>query len=104
MTTKEIACDVYARCFGDVFGLSDVLHVLEICAEEAAAEATKALERKHEKLLAFALERTECCDVCPAVVCENESGTCPYAADLKENEERVTREWLERFIEEEQEQ
>ena len=54
---------------------------------------------KYKKLLDFATERTECCDVCPqSDICVNEEGTCPYAGILKENEEKVTREWIEQFI------
>ena len=56
-------------------------------------------EEKYEKLLDFATERTECCDVCPITdTCVNSEGTCPYAGVLKENEEKVTREWIEQFI------
>lgn len=78
----------------------DAVDILKCGRYDGYVAGAKRLEKKYEKLLAFALERTECCDVCPQEVCENDSGTCPYAADLKENEERVTREWLEKFIEE----
>ncbi|MCR5284880.1 MAG: hypothetical protein K6D95_04725 [Treponema sp.] len=67
--------------------------------KEQLTEATKELQRKYKKLLDFATERTECCDVCPLTdTCINEEGTCPYAGILKENEEKVTREWIEQFI------
>ena len=53
------------------------------------------LKAQNEKLLDFVVERTVCCDVCPnSDTCRNDEGTCPYAGILKENEEKVTREWI----------
>ena len=65
-------------------------------------ETTKELEQENEqlkaqieKLLDFVVERTVCCDVCPnSDTCRNDEGTCPHAGLLKENEEKVTREWI----------
>ena len=55
----------------------------------------KELEQQIEKLLDFVVERTVCCDVCPSSdTCRNDEGTCPHAGLLKENEEKVTREWI----------
>ena len=53
------------------------------------------LKSQIEKLLDFVIERTVCCDVCPnSDTCRNDEGTCPHAGLLKENEEKVTREWI----------
>ena len=49
MTDEQIrqkAKDIYIRFFDDDFEYSNVLHSLEICAEEAVAEATKELQEK----------------------------------------------------------
>ena len=55
----------------------------------------KELEQQIEKLLDFVVERTVCCDVCPSSdTCRNDEGTCPHAGLLKENEEKVTMEWI----------
>lgn len=57
------------------------------------------LEARIEKLIDFATERTECCDVCPITdTCINSEGTCPYAGILSKDEEAVTRKWIIRKI------
>jgi len=62
----------------------------------------KELEAQIEKLIDFAIERTECCDVCPITdTCINSEGTCPYAWILSKDEEAVTRKWLVRKIKKE---
>lgn len=62
---------------------------LDIAKEKAE------LKEQIEKLLDFVVERTVCCDVCPSSdTCRNDEGTCPHAGLLKENEEKVTREWI----------
>lgn len=54
------------------------------------------VKAQFEKLLDFAAERTEMCDVCPQTDnCINSEGTCPYAAL---DEEKATRKWIERYI------
>ena len=53
MTKEQIeqkAKNVYMRCFDDDFEYTDVLHALEICAEETATEATRELEAQIEKM------------------------------------------------------
>ena len=56
---KQKAENVYIRCFDDDLEYSGVLHALEICAEETAAEVTKELQ---EKINAYKeqLERNPC--------------------------------------------
>lgn len=64
-----------------------------IAGHDVASEELKA---QFEKLLDFAAERTEMCDVCPQTDnCINSEGTCPYAAL---DEEKATRKWIERYI------
>jgi len=54
------------------------------------------LKEQLKKLLDFAAERTEMCDVCPLTeTCRNSEGTCPYAAL---DEEKATRKWLKQYI------
>ena len=63
---------------------------------EDTAKENVELKAQFEKLLDFAAERTEMCDVCPQTDnCINSEGTCPYAAL---DEETATRKWIERFI------
>lgn len=53
MTEEQIgqkAKNVYIRCFDDDFEYSGVLHALEICAKETAAEATKELVDEKDEL------------------------------------------------------
>jgi hypothetical protein len=57
------------------------------------------LEAQIEKLIDFAVSRTECCDVCPITdTCINSEGVCTYAGILAKSEEEVTKEWLMQFI------
>ena len=63
---------------------------------EDMAKENVELKAQFEKLLDFAAERTEMCDVCPQTDnCINSEGTCPYAAL---DEETATRKWIERLI------
>ena len=63
--------------------------------DEQLRQTIKELKAQIEKLLDFVVERTVCCDVCPSSdTCRNDEGTCPHAGLLKENEEKVTREWI----------
>lgn len=63
--------------------------------DEQLRQTIKELKAQIEKLLDFVVERTVCCDVCPnSDTCRNDEGTCPHAGILKENEEKVTREWI----------
>lgn len=58
-------------------------------------EENGQLKAQIEKLLDFVVDRTVCCDVCPnSDTCRNDEGTCPCAGLLKEDEEKVTREWI----------
>ena len=67
--------------------------------KKAFEAGQKDKEALIEKLIDFATERTECCDVCPITdTCINSEGTCPYAGILSKDEEAVTRKWLVRKI------
>ena len=62
---------------------------------ELIEQENEQLKTQIEKLLDFVVECTVCCDVCPSSdTCRNDEGTCPHAGLLKENEEKVTREWI----------
>ena len=67
----------------------------EILAQSYKEENAE-LKAQIEKLLDFATERTECCDVCPMTdTCINDEGTCPYASELTaEKEAETTKKWI----------
>lgn len=67
-----------------------------LAEEMQEREPDAGLKEQLEKLLDFAAERTEMCDVCPLTeTCRNSEGTCPYAAL---DEEKTTRKWLKQYI------
>lgn len=61
----------------------------------AGAKENEQLKEQMEKLLDFAVERTEECDVCPLPeTCVNSEGVCPYR-----NKRINLKEWILRHIE-----